>query len=267
MISMNIPYTLVVGVDDYHLRQLELVWPTWKKHKTSLLKSSMIVFFDRRQVSEVAVRAVVDHPNLRTIPWPIRGLDYGGEGTNKWDNPQRAKMLSGFVYVPALFVETPYWLKLDTDVVATGVDDWIDPEWFDGNPAIVAHPWNFTKPADQMLMMDKWVVMNKDRLPKEITNSSPLDLVPIEGWDRLTHKRIISWCGFFDAQWTFEMAHLTTKNGGRYELPIASQDGFLWYLATRMGRKVVRANMKKGRGFEHWSTWFNVSRRAKEVMG
>jgi hypothetical protein len=254
-------YTLVVGVDRHHLKQLELVWPTWMKHKPSLLQHPLVVFYHYRQISEARVGAVVDHPNAKLVPWPLEGLDYGGDGSDKWNDPQRAMMLSGFVYIPAMFVDTPYWLKLDTDVVATGNDDWIDLSWFEGDPAIVSHRWGFTKPANSMLLMDEWVGKNG-----HLKGTKPLNLIPNEGWDRLNHKRIISWCGFFDAEWTREMAELTKKSNGRYELPIASQDGFMWYIATRMGKGVVRANMK-AKGWEHWSTMKNVSRRAKEVMG
>jgi len=258
-------YTLVVGVDAYHLWQLSLVWPTWKRHKPSLLDHPMIVFHDSEQVRANQVREVVDHPNLRIVPWPLKGLDYGGSGTSKWDDPQRAKMLSGFVYVPALFANTPYWLKVDTDVVATGRDDWIDPNWFLSFPAIVSHSWSFTKPADQMIKLDQWVEKHKNQLPKEVVNHPPLNLRPKEGCDRLSHKRINSWCGFFDTQWTFDVARMTKKNGGRYELPVPSQDGFLWYMATRMGREVVRTTMKS-RGWAHWHTMGNIEKSVKEVM-
>ena len=258
-------YTLVVGVDAYHLRQLALVWPTWMRHKPDLLAVPFVIFHDHRQVTKEQVQAVVRHPGLKTVSWPTSGLDCTEKGNGKWDDPQRAKMLAGFVYVPALFVDTPYWLKLDTDVVATGTSDWIDPSWFDEGPAIVSHRWTFTKPADQMLQMDRWVAENSERLPDDIVRRPPLDLVPKKGWDRLSHNRIISWCGFFNTRWTFDMAKLTEKKGRRYELPIASQDGFFWYLATRMGKKIVRVNMKS-RGWEHWSTWHNVERRAREVM-
>lgn len=269
----SIRFTTVVGVDRYHLRQLELVWPTWKRYKPSLLQQPMIVFYDRRSTSESQIRAVVDHPNLRTVPWPRGGIDWDrkkGGPKDKFQDPHRAMMLSGFVYVPAMFVETPYWLKLDTDVVATGMDDWIDPTWFEGDPAIVSHRWGFTKPADQMLQMDRWVEENRENLPSEIVCSQPLNLVPQPGWERLRHKRIISWCGFFDTRWTRQMAAATRQSSlgtidGLYRLPISSQDGYLWYMATRVGRKVVRADMKS-RGFSHWHTWKNIEQHAKEAM-
>lgn len=266
----RLEFTLVVGVDGLHLEQLRLTWPTWKRHKPStVLGSPMIVFYDSRQVDPSFVREVVDHPNLSVVPWPFRGLlewkRLENEVADKFNDPHRAMMLSGFVYVPAICVRTRYWLKLDTDVVATGMDDWIDPRWFEGDPAIVSHRWSFTKPADQMLRMDRWVEENRERMPPEIAGSPPLNLVPNPGSDRVGHKRIISWCAFFDTAWTKKMAELTHVRDGYFQLPVPSQDGFLWYMARRGGRKIVRADMKS-RGFSHWNTWESIARSAREAL-
>ena len=266
---MGIPdFTLVVGVDARHLRQLELVWRTWKRHKPSLLQNQMIVFHETTSTSVEEVRAIVDHPCLQVVPWPMEGVDWnreGGEQGDKFSDPHRAMMLSGFVYVPAAFVKTPYWLKLDTDVVATGIDDWVDSDWFRSGPAIISHCWSYTKPANQMILMDRWVSKNQDRMPPEIGCSRPLELVPKAGWSRVNHKRIISWCGFFDTAWTKQMAILARQDDGVYKLPVPSQDGYLWYMATRCGRNVVRPNMKR-QGFQHWSAWRNILFHSEEAM-
>ncbi|KKL21208.1 hypothetical protein LCGC14_2447740, partial [marine sediment metagenome] len=153
---MPVDYTLVCGVDAKHIRQLAWVWPTWKFHKPSLLNHPMIVFYDTSQVKEEEIRRVVDHPNLTIVPWPPKGVTYERSMEGKFGDPQRYKMLAGFVYVPWRYVQTKYWLKLDVDTVATGQDDWIDEKWFENSPAIVAQPWGFTKPPDQMQMLDKW---------------------------------------------------------------------------------------------------------------
>lgn len=270
---MAIPdrYTLVVGVDAHHLRQLALTWPTWRRHKPSLLMVPMIVFYDHREIFEANVRSVVDHPRLTTIPWPLSDFDLQSvwkneiESGDKFSDPHRETMLSGFVYVPAQFAKTPYWLKLDTDVVATGMDRWIDLKWFRESPAMVAHRWGFTRPADQMVRMDRWIEENPERMPKEILDSEPLNLTPNPGWNRVNHVRIISWCGLFDSAWTSRMASLTQNENGQYRMPVPSQDGFLWYMAERGGRGIVRTNMKS-RGWQHWHTWHNVEKHAREAM-
>ncbi len=261
---MTIPdYTTVVGVDAKHLRQLALVWPTWRRHKPSLLERPMIAFFDDQEVRDWQVRAVVDHPALRLYPWPGRATKYEGVPGDKWNDPQRHKMLAGFVYVPAAFVDTPYWLKLDVDTVATGQDNWIDPARFEGRPAIVSHPWGFTKPADQMARLDEWVAENEGELP-ELASHSPLELHPKPGWSRLRHRRIISWCAFFDTMFTRKCSAFASICGTD-QLPVPSQDGFLWYCAKRMGEGIVRTNMKLG--WQHWSTMSNIKKHSEEAMG
>jgi len=254
-------YTLVCGVDTKHLRQLAWVWPTWRLNKPSLLKHPMLVFYDRHQVYKEQVKEAVDHPNLQIRPWPPAGVSYERIMEGKFGCPQRYKMLAGFVYIPAEFVQTKYWLKLDTDTVATGQDDWIDEEWFVDDPAIVAQPWSFTKPPDQMLKLDKWA----STIPCLSIESEPLNLIPKERSDRLGHKRIISWCGFFNTEFTKECAGLADLNTYLFQLPVPSQDGFHFYLAKRLGYGIVRKHMKD-RGWEHWGTEWNIRQSVEKVL-
>lgn len=258
-------HTLIVGVDAYHLAQLKLTWPTWRKHKPSLLESPMVVFYDRDELTGGQVQSVVDHPQLKTVPWPIGGVEYEtGEGKGKWSGRQRYKMLAGFIYIPAAVVDTPYWMKLDTDVVAVGEDDWIKPSWFDSSPVIVAHRWSFTKPADQMLRLDDWVANNQETLGL-LADKPPLELRPKPGSSRVGHRRIISWCGFFGTQFTSDVAHMCQATCGRGKLPVPSQDGVLFYVAKRLGLCIERVNMK-GCGWEHWHTNSNVRKAVERSM-
>ena len=127
-------YTTVVGVDERHLKQLAMVWPTWKRHKPkTILEHPMVVFYDRFQVEIGQIKNVIDHPRLTTVSWPPEGVGYEGDPNTKWYNPRRYMMLAGYVHVPRCVVKTPYWFKIDTDSVATGNDDWINPEWFEGS--------------------------------------------------------------------------------------------------------------------------------------
>jgi hypothetical protein len=271
MDSMGTPdYTLVVGVDAKHLRQLAQVWPTWIKHKPSLLDHPMIAFYDE-SVKEEELAEVLkesnDRKKLATIGWPWQYVDYDGDGLSKWENPQREKMLSGFVYVSSACVKTPYWLKLDTDVVATGMDDWIDPEWFkwyQGDPAIVAQPWGYTKPADQMLKLDEWVKRSGNDL-HELNSFPPLKLVPNPGSEQVCHKRIISWCGFFSTDLSKVCVDYAMRTVGPCRLPVPSQDGFMWYVAERMGLPIIRSQMKS-RGWEHWTTFENIEKAVERSL-
>ena len=256
-------YTLVLGVDANHLEKLKLVWPTWVQHKPSLLQQHLVVFYDpdgldKKDVSD----AIIEHPDVRFVAWgvpPYAPSNYFDLGVDdKWHNPQRYKMLAGFVHVPASYVTTRYWLKLDLDVVATGNDDWVDESWFDGDPAIVAHRWGYTKPPNQMQLLDAWH-------QKVSCIFDPLNLVPKEGSSTLSHKRIISWCGFFNTEFTELCAALASKYCGVRKLPVPSQDGYLWYMAAARGKKIVRCNMK-ARGWRHLSNLKNIKDAVLESL-
>jgi len=269
---MGVPdFTTVVGVDAKHLEQLGMVWQTWKRHKPSLLDHPMIVF--RNDLADADVRAAVDHPNLETCVWPMGGATYAGDDKGKWTNPRRHMMLAGFVHVPALFVKTPYWLKIDTDAIATGVDDWIDigngtdsSGWFADGPAFIGSPWSFTKPPDQMTKLDRWVEENKDNLMvKGLLQHPPLNLVPKPDARRLRHQRTVSWCAFFRTDFTIQCALMASETCGPFQIPVPSQDGYLWYVAKRAGLGIVRANMKR-RGWMIRSSMRSIKQAATDAM-
>lgn len=253
-----IDYTTVCGVDAKHLKQLAMVWPTWKRHKPSLLDHPMLIFFDRQQVDITEINSVCDHPGLLLRPWPPIGIEYTG-GTDKWKDPhpQRKKMLAGFVHVPASVVETKYWLKLDTDTIATGHDNWIDESWFDDSPAIVAQKWKYTKPADQMVQLDM--------LTDGYMQGEPLDLFPKEGSSMLPHERIISWCGFFRTDFSRFCSNTAFEICGPGRIPVPSQDGFMWYCAMRSGQLVRRIDVKS-RGWLHRSTMRSIEEESRKAM-
>ncbi len=258
-------YTLVLGVDRKHLGQLSLVWPTWCLHKPSMCRQPIVVFYDYEQVNPFEITQILDvgprNSSVTCVPWPPEGVVYP-EGTDKWTNQQRYRMLSGFVHIPPAYVKTPYWLKVDVDTVAVGNDDWIDPEWFEGEPAIISHPWGYTKPGDQFQVLDKWVADNSLKLPR-FTCSPPLNLIPKPGSSLVRHKRIISWTAFFHTEFTRSCSDAAQTTCGPGLTPVPSQDGFLFFCAKRLGLAVRRQNMKS-LGWEHWSTMKNI-RQAVEM--
>ncbi len=169
------------------------------------------------------------------------------------------------MHLPATdWVKTPYWLKLDLDVVATGQDDWIDERWFEGNPAIIAHPWNYSKPPESMLDLDKWVKVNAGKLPDKITDSEPLNLIPNPGSDIVRHERIISFCGFFNTEFTKLCSEMAESTCGSGKLPVPSQDGFMWYVAKRGGFGINRVNMK-ARGWKQCSSERSILQSLQEL--
>ena len=258
-------FTIVLGVDAKHLEQLRMVFPTWKKHKpNTFLNNPIIVFYDKEEVFQNQIFDVIDNPNLTVYPWPPPGITYEGNEEDKFTKSQRYKMLSGFVYIPALLVKTSYWLKLDTDTIATGQDDWIDSNLFIDKPAIISQRWSFTKPPDQMMVLDKWVKDNKNK-KSLLSVQNPLNLVPNPGEGRLNHKRIISWCSFFETGFTRLCAAFASETCGDFKLPVPSQDGYVWYVAKRLGLNIVRTNFKS-KGFKHRSTFKNIKQAVEEAI-
>ena len=236
-------FTIVVGVDAKTGPQLRKVWPTWRDCHAELLARPLIIFYDHTIYSAYQAANLIDHPNVATVPWPPEGAVYQATRPDKWGNPQRHKMLAGFVHVPAAHVKTPYWMKIDTDV--RGVPTSIMPHInYENSPAIIAPGWGYTKPADQMERLDAWALQNHDILPPHIANGPALGLKAEPGASKLVHPRICSWVAFFNTAFTQVAAHCAAITVGPGKLPVPSQDGYLWYLANRAGLRIEKVNMR-----------------------
>lgn len=228
--------TLVLGVDARHLEELRWTWPTWMRFKPELRAMPAIVFYDPAQVRPEEARFLEEHPRLRWLPWEFSPAQ-----------DQREKMLSGFVHVPAREVGTPWYLKLDTDVVATGPGPWIEPRWFepDGRgrgPVFVSARWNYSKPRDVIARLDEWgdSIRRLKRFPR-------LNLTPSLEKNRVDHQRIISWVFFGRTDWTRTVVDWV---GGDGRLPCPSQDTLLFYCAKRRRQRIVRERMSRY-GWKH----------------
>lgn len=268
-------YTVVVAIDNNHVDQALLSIPTWLKNKPSLIERPWLVIVDIQcnRIAEFSSSLTEVHRRSgshKASPvhftfWPnTNGIEFEGDETiGRFGDAQRHKMLSGFVHATAANVKTPYWLKLDLDVLATGEDDWIDKEWFEDWPAIIAHPWGYTKPPNQMQLLDKWVEDNTNELTM-LDRFPRLNLIPSPDATSVSHKRIISWCGFFNTAFTKACSHDAELTCGPGQLPVPSQDGFMWYYARRTGEKIVRTNMKS-RGWKHCANIRDMKRSIEEM--
>lgn len=266
---MTPSFTVVVGVDKAHLPHFECVIKTWQRFKPSLFEHPWVIFYDdsmtAEEILDITDEAGVEQLVLYRWPDDDRVQYPPGDGT-KWTDRQRYKMLAGFVHVPARIVSTLYWLKLDLDVVAAGHDDWIDPSWFNDRPVIIAHKWSYTKPANQILMLDEWASTINANQFYPYLSKPPLKLAPSSPDSNIVgHKRIISWCGFFDTAFTQICSIIASRSCGSCKLPVPSQDGYLFYMAKRAGLPVVRTNMK-ARGWKHCPHLAKTRRVAEEVM-
>ena len=253
-------FTTVLGIDKKTIEYLRVSWPTWAKHKPSLLERPFVIFYDG--VDPLEIDRIVKLPRCKLVEWPPYGVSYPRSGNDKWSNPQRAKMLAGFVHVPHRHISTPYWFKIDVDSLATGMDDWVQPSWFDGNPSVIASCWNYTKPAHQMLFLDNWVARMR---PSIFENTEPLRLVPNPGSDLVRHKRIASWCAFFNTEFSRLASQVAEQHCGRGQIPVDSQDGYHYYLAERCGFTIRYVSMKKF-GWTNRSSFQSVKECAAEIL-
>jgi len=243
------PITLVLAVDEEHFEQLRHTWPTWMRFKPELRQAPVVVAFDAKTDLRGRIEDLLRHPNLRLVAWQMNGAA-----------DQRELMLTALVRVAAEEVQTPWYLKLDTDVVATGAGRWLRREWFATNeqgrePVFVASPWGYTKPADTMARLDDWgdtvpVLRDLPRLNLPFDPSSSL----------VAHPRIISWCFLGNTAWTREVARFAP---GR--LPCPSHDTYLYYCAARRGDHFVRVSMA-AHGWEHVSRLRKLRSRCEQVL-
>lgn len=221
--------TLVLGVDALHLEELRWVWPCWMKFRPELLQMPVIVFYDPAQVDPEQVTFLREHPNLRWVAWSMPSAE-----------TQREAMISGWVHIPAREVQTKWYLKLDTDALATGPADWLQESWFARDaqgrePVFISSHWGYSKPRYVMDVLDDW----GDRHPR-FSRHPRLNLPYSSASLHISHPRIISWFFIGRTDWTREAASWTGKEG---RLPFPSQDTFLFYCAARLGEHFVRTPM------------------------
>lgn len=240
--------TLLVAVDEEHLKELQLTWKTWAAFKPEVAKCPFVLIHDS-SFDPKLIQLDPTPENLSLIPWEMPGAE-----------DQREKMLNSFVRIAAEKVQTTWYLKLDTDVVAVDDSEWLEPEWFAADeenrvPVFVSSPWGYTKPADAIDRLDDW----GDSI-SGLKEHPRLELAPGEKPDRVNHPRIISWCFFGNTAWTKEVASWT--NG---RLPVASHDTFLFYCAERRGDPYCRHRMSRC-GWEHISHYRRLKAKCQEVM-
>lgn len=263
--------TVVLGVDANYLPQLAVSCLTWAKFQPWLLDRPWIVFYDYASLTKQAIAdafAPVRNSNaIVLVPWPVHKIKHAS---------QKEKMLAGFVHIPPETVQTEWWMKIDCDAICTGDAPPPNPEWFlrdsiqvkeagpgprlemhPGAPVIVGTPWNYTKPQNQMHVLDDWgdTVGGLKRFPR-------LGIPYDPGSRAVAHPRFCSWLSFYNTAWSRWAASLCDP----YRLPVDSQDGFHWYCAARTGAPVRLVKMKR-------YGWDNISRlpalktRVAELLG
>ena len=249
-------YTTVVAVDCDTVIDLRGVWPTWQLLKPELREHPLLVIFDAQAgVSRFwwrELRFLRSHPHVELIGWDWPNTDdseFGGMD-------QRERMLSAFVKVPPAVVTTPYWLKIDCDVVATAPGPFVDPNWWGEYPALIGPAWGYTKPATLPGILDRWAATIESLAPLRAMNLPE----PTADQETIATKRVCSWFMFVSTAFSKQVSELCPSR-----LPVPSQDTLHWYVAWRRGDNIIRHNFKHN----GWQTVAGGRRRRKliaEVM-
>ena len=252
-------FTICVTVDRKYLGQFKQVWPTWMRFKPEILQRPLLIICDCQDCLLEWWMDKLDfvsnvHHNVNVIGW-----DWPNTDDTEYDGmTQRERMLTAWVRVPPACVETPYWMKVDTDSVAVDDRPLAKPEWFKGEPALIASPWPYTKPPDAFRRLNEWAETIPSLAPLE-----PMELPdPSKCVEVCRYPRIASWICFVDTVWSRAAADLCQT--GR--LPVPSQDTYHFYLTIRQGDLVRKVRFGK----EGWLNRHTNRGRAaliREVMG
>ena len=243
--------TLVIPLDGPGMSSLEHTWPTWVKHKPWLQTLPLLVIHtsdvDSHDDRLGFLRA---HGNVRFVV----GVAPPKQSLRESTSPALVKL-------PAQHIETPWYLLLAPEALATGSEPWVFPEWFDEKvrgrlPALIGSPWGYTKPADAIARLDDW----GDSVD-ELAECPRLDLPYDPQSARIRHPTVSSWCLFGNTAWTRRIARFTPD-----ELPVPSYATYVHYCAERLGEVVIRPRLKD-LCWEHTFRWrHSLARRSQEVL-
>lgn len=201
-----------------------------------MFKCNPVAIIDR-DILDVAVDVLhnIFQNDVNLVPWPEVPRQKIAYET------QREKMLTSFVLTAPFVVDTPYWLKVDADAIASQHEQWVDPDWFKSNPAWVASGWGYTKAKGGGGSIVDWCQRLEIFGDSHWPDKPRLGMLDhIEG-NKCKMSRMASWVSWYNTEWTKEVANLV--EGER--LPVPSQDTFHWYCAARGGYHTHCAKMKR----------------------
>jgi len=223
--------TFVTSCDAKYLPKLQRNAHNWKQ-RMNIMSYPVLVFIDD-SVKKKQIKEIFPGDNVKIVKWdfPIAG------------NNQREKMLSGFIYVTAKHVKTPYWVKIDADVeLQQRRDDRYCPvffeDWFKYD--LVGHKWGYTRVKGDPDQTRHWLNVLDDWWIEKNPDASPLFPPDLPVGERVGHPRIASFYCMQSTKFTKEVAALC---GGR--LPVPSHDTLMWYVAEQTKRPILRTRMKQ----------------------
>jgi hypothetical protein len=270
-VIMQRDMTIVVGVDAKTILQLRLSIQTWKLHRPEMWQLPWLVFVDGLQLDPAEVGTwLADDCGVRKLTivnWPPPGAD-------PYES-QREKMLSGHIFVPAMYVATKWHAKIDTDAVASRRADWMPADWFEpgdgisGLPAYIAPRWSYTKGVGFLPKLDRW---GDEHVVASFRNKPALNISQFPEQVRVGHSRMCSWVSFYRTEFSVLVASLcdaayyaAESPAGRYKLPVPSQDTVAWYVAARLGL-FHRIKNQKAMGWDNHPRIADLERRVAEIL-
>jgi hypothetical protein len=252
--------TVVVGLDAKTHSQWQVSLPTIAQHRSELLKAAWFVFYDSSKLSPSVIRETArryDIDNLVCQPWPWKGV-----GTFA---SQRAKMLAGFVHA-TVNVQTDWWLKIDTDVVAVPCEDWIQQAWFENSPVLIASPWGYTKCKGDARNAQEWCDALEDFGDSCFPGTSRLNLhACIRGDKKIVRKRFWSPVSCYSTEFTTSCSQFCELVCGSGQLPVPSQDTVHWYVAERCGLTYKTVRMQH-HGWQFCSSTRKLHESAEHIL-
>jgi len=231
--------SLFVAVDNYYLDKLVMTYPTWVNSHREVIRMPHVFVIDSEQISvldrrwaaiqrareDAAARYDISlrGTTFEAIPW---AMDHGA-GIS-----QREEMLTGLIRC-AGHLKTPWYLKLDADTYASAKIGFYYDKWFRGDPCYIASPWNYTKPAGTIDIINAW----GDTVPelKDLPRVPCRQEIPEGRKSKDVHPRMASWVMFGATKWTQWASGLCTAP----RLPFPSQDTYLSYIQARTSKNWV----------------------------
>lgn len=269
--------TLCLAVDGNTIQQLAISWVTWKRHHPEMWAWPWLISYDPQTVSPAQLTLLGDMLHDHTgsflfTEWPPLDLYPPPQYET-----QRERMVSSFVYAPAVHVTTEWFMKLDCDAICVRPDpNWLDPAWFEPLPEDSLHPgernfyiansWPYTKAKGGGGSIADWFI-KLDAARQALGLPKGPDFFEYIQGNKVSYPRMASWFCFVNARWNRWLAEATGQFCGQCRLPVPSHDTWLWYVVLHGGfPHQTKRMLGKRRGWTNVPRLENLRQRVLGVM-
>ena len=216
--------TICCAADPKYMKKFMRHFKLWIQ-TPGLREQHYILLCINADTNDKAYDEIRQYPGVRLIP-------YHSEAESR-----REAAFEAFVFGTAMYVDSPYWMKLDGDATPRGEFIW--PEY--NKYTVVADRWHYSKVKGENDWESKghWLNRLDDWWAKQdVPDRSPMFEKISER--RHKHRRLRSYCWIEKTEFTRQVAAMY---GGR--LPVPSHDTSQWYLATRLGVPMKSHRVRK----------------------